>query len=292
MPMKYRQSHVACLLFPFMLHAGVLRAAPAAQDAVRVFAAGSLTGPMTAVAALYERQTGQKIDTVFGPAGLLLERIENGEPADIFASANMAHPRKLANQGWATQPVVVARNSLCARALPEFNLSTENLLERLLDPRVGLGTSTPKADPGGDYAWLMFARAEKLRPGAQAVLAEKAQQLVGGRNNPPVPGGQNAMRYFFSQKKVDIFLGYCSSRQPSSDPEFTSVTLPAQLAIRADYGLSVLTRESKPHEAAYRFALFLLSPQAQEIIGQYGFAPVAAASTEMAVRWYLDNNNK
>jgi len=277
--MSQLKSYVNYMILPFALCTGVAHAASEAQAPVRVFAAGSLTGAMTAVATLYSQQTGQQIDTVFGPAGLLLERIENGEAADIFASANMEHPQKLADDGFATQPVVMARNRMCATALPEFKLTTKNFLDRLLDPHVGLGTSTPKADPGGDYAWMMFAKAEKVRPGAQAILEHKAQQLVGGKNNPPVPKGQNAAKYFFAQKKVDIFLGYCSSRETTPDPEFTSVALPAALSITANYGMSVVTREPKSHDAAYRFALFLLSPQAQKIISQYKFAAVAIPSS-------------
>lgn len=247
------------------------------KSPIKVLAAGSLTGAMTAVAQLYTQQTGQKINAQFGPAGLLRERIENGEQADIFASANMEHPQALADRGWASQPVVMLRNRLCAKALPEFRPTPENLLDRLLDPQVGLGTSTPQADPGGDYAWQVFAKAEKLRPGAQAILEAKAQQLVGGKNNPPVPAGVNAMEYFFAQKKVQISLGYCSSRQTTPDAKFASVPLPPGLAITPDYGLTVITRDKKSHEAAYRFALFLMSPQAQKVMAQYGFTPIATA---------------
>lgn len=245
-----------------------------AQAPIKVMAAGSLTGAMTAAASLYTEKTGQKFELQFGPAGLLRERIENGEQADVYASANMEHPQTLADQGIATQPVVLVRNRLCAKALPEFGLTTENFLERLLDPKVGLGTSTPKADPGGDYAWLLFSKVEKIRPGAQAMLEAKAQQLVGGKTSVPAPNGQNAMEYAYAQKTVQLSLGYCSSRQTSADPKYTSVALPTALAITPNYGLSVITREKKSHDAAYRFALFLLSPQAQKLMAQYGFTPV------------------
>jgi molybdate transport system substrate-binding protein len=250
--------------------AGAATAAP-----VKVFAAGSLTGAMTAVIHLYEKKTGEHVQAEFGPAGLLRERIENGEHPDIFASANMAHPQTLAAKGLATEPVVMARNRLCAKALPQFGLTTQNLLQRLLDPKVGLGTSTPKADPGGDYAWELFARAEKVRPGAQAILEHKAQQLVGGQHNPPVPAGKDAMSYAFEQHKIDISFGYCSSRQTTLDPKFTSVELPPELAVNADYGMSVLTAGGGNHEAAFRFALFVMSAEAQHVIGLYGFTPVA-----------------
>jgi molybdate transport system substrate-binding protein len=244
------------------------------QPPVKVLAAGSLTGAMTAVAKLYTEQTGQKFDLQFGPAGLLRERIEGGEKADLYASANMEHPQTLADHGIATQPVVLLRNRVCAKALPEFGLTTDNLLDRLLDPQVGLGTSTPKADPGGDYAWLLFDKADKVRPGAKAILEAKAQQLVGGKDSKPAPNGQNAMEYAYAQKTVQISLGYCSSRQTTPDPKYTSVELPPALAITPNYGMSVITRDKKSHDAAYKFALFLLSPQAQKVIAQYGFTPV------------------
>ncbi|WP_157889159.1 molybdate ABC transporter substrate-binding protein [Herminiimonas arsenitoxidans] len=271
-------SYMALPLMLVSVSAAAVTPLPSAP--IKVLAAGSLTGAMTAVAQLYTQQTGQKIDAQFGPAGLLRERIESGEQADIFASANMEHPQALADQGIATPAVVMVRNRLCAKALPDYKLTTENLLDRLLDPQVGLGTSTPKADPGGDYAWQMFAKAEKVRPGAQAILEAKAQQLVGGKNNPPVPAGRNAMEYFFAEKKVQISLGYCSGRQTTPDPKFASVPLPAALAITPSYGLSVITREKKSHEAAYRFALFLLSPQAQKLMAQYGFTPVTVPAED------------
>jgi molybdate transport system substrate-binding protein len=251
-----------------------------AAEAIKVFAAGSLTGAMTAVMRLYEEKTGEHVEAAFGPAGLLRERIEKGERPDVFASANMAHPRMLAEKGMATAPVVMARNRLCARALPGFGLTTQNLLQRLLDPRVGLGASTPKADPGGDYAWEMFARAEKAQPGARAILERKAQQLVGGPNSPAVPPGKDALGYYLEQHKIDISLGYCSSRNTTPDPKFPSVELPPNLAVNADYGMSVLTTGAGSHEAALRFALFVMSPEAQRLIGLYGFTPVAQGRSD------------
>jgi molybdenum ABC transporter molybdate-binding protein len=258
-----------------VLTAGTLAGASAAdtsQVPVRVFAAGSLTGAMTAVIELYQEKTGVQVQAEFGPAGLLRERIEGGDRPDIFASANMAHPQALADKGLATIPMVMARNRICGRALPSFGLTTANLFDRMLDPKtVGIGTSTPKADPGGDYAWMVFARAGQARPGAGKILEAKARQLVGGKHNPPVPSGQDAMTYFFEQHKIDMSLGYCSSRKTTPDPSFTTVELPPELTVNADYGLSVLGHR----EAALRLALFVMSPEAQHLIGLYGFTPVA-----------------
>ena len=243
-------------------------ASATSEEPVKVFAAGSLTGAMTAVIKLYKEKMGVEVQAEFGPAGLLRERIEGGDKPDIFASANMAHPQALADKGLATLPVVMARNRICAKALPGFGLTTANLFDRMLDPKtVGIGTSTPRADPGGDYAWMVFARAEQARPGAGKTLEAKARQLVGGKHNPPVPAGKDAMLYAFEQHKIDISLGYCSSRQTTPDPTFTTVELPPELAVNADYGLSVLGHR----EAALRFALFVLTPEAQHLMSLYGF---------------------
>jgi molybdate transport system substrate-binding protein len=257
--------------------AGANAAELSGEPPVKVLAAGSLTGALTAVIRLYKEKTGVEVQAEFGPAGLLRERIEGGERPDIFASANMAHPQALADKGLATVPVVMARNRICARALPSFGLTTANLFDRMLDPKtVGIGTSTPKADPGGDYAWMVFARAEQARPGAGKVIESKARQLVGGTHNPPVPAGKDAMTWFFDQHRIDISLGYCSSRQTTPDPVFTPVELPPELAVKADYGMSVLGHR----EAALRFALFVMSPEAQRLIGLYGFTPVAQSGSE------------
>lgn len=266
--MSARRILLACVL------ATLLSSAQAAEPKVRVFAAGSLTGALSEVIDLYKERTGIAVVAEFGPAGLMRERIESGELADVFASANMAHPQKLADAGRATSPVVMARNRLCARALPSFGLTSDNLLDRMLDPNVGIGTSTPIADPGGDYTWMMFARADAIRPGARVALEKKAQKIVGGRDNPPVPEGHNPTDYFFEQGRIHVSIGYCSSRQTSPDPKYARVELPADLAVSADYGLSVLNPGSPRRQDAFQFALFVLSPEAQRVIAKYGFTPV------------------
>jgi hypothetical protein len=117
---------------------------------------------------------------------------------------------------------------------------------------------------------MVFARAEQARPGAGKSIEAKARQLVGGKHNPPVPAGKDAMMYFFEQHKIDISLGYCSSRQATPDPTFSTVELPPELAVNADYGMSVLSHR----EAALRFALFVMTPEAQHLISLYGFTPI------------------
>ncbi|MFL9924027.1 substrate-binding domain-containing protein [Herbaspirillum lusitanum] len=261
---------------------GNMPAAAEPAAAISVFAAGSLTGPFTVLARQFTAASGIPVNLSFGPAGLLLARIEKGETADVFASANMEHPQKLAREGKASAPVIFTRNKLCAVARPDLQLTPQNFLSTLLDPKINFGTSTPKADPGGDYTWMMFDRAGKLQNGADQTLKTKARQLVGGKDNPPVPAGQDAVKYFIAHRQVDAFIGYCSSRQTEPDPTLTKIELPPELSVAADYGLSVLQQpaDAGKFNAAYRFALFVLTPAAQQTLASYGFAPVATAGRQ------------
>lgn len=84
-------------------------ATSAAEPAVEVYSAGSLRDALTEVARDHEARTGQKIKLTFGASGLLRERIEKGEPAQVFTSADTGHPQRLASGGgWQAPAVFVA----------------------------------------------------------------------------------------------------------------------------------------------------------------------------------------
>lgn len=245
--------------------------------AITIYTAGSMSGALGAITRQYTSETGQPVELVSGPAGMLLDKIEHSAKADIFVSANMAHPQQLTAEGKAAPTVVFARNRLCVEARPDVGLTTGNLLDKLLDPNVKIGTSTPKSDPGGDYAWALFAKAGTVRPGATQTLEAKAQQLVGGAVAPQVPAGQNPVKYFMTTRRIDVFIGYCSSHEPTPDTTLPQVELPTELAIAADYGMTVIEsrQNAATRDAAYRLALYLMSPAAQDVLTRYGFTPVA-----------------
>lgn len=130
-----------------------------AQTSVPVHAAGSLRAPLTEVARVFEAtRPGTKIVLVFEASGLLRDRIAGGEASEVFASANMDHPRALANTGAWREVRAFARNALCALAPTRLGLTPDSLVKTMLDPNIKLGTSTPKADSSVDYAFEMFAR--------------------------------------------------------------------------------------------------------------------------------------
>ncbi|MEZ5844874.1 MAG: molybdate ABC transporter substrate-binding protein [Hyphomicrobiaceae bacterium] len=252
----------------------VLTGGGAAAETVNLYAAGSLKAALGDVARAFEAASpGHRVATTFAASGLLRGRIEAGEQAHVFASANMAHPKKLADAGTADGPVRrFATNRLCALTQGGLGVKPETLLARMLDAKTRVGTSTPKADPSGDYAFQMFAKAEAVHPGARAALEAKAMQLTGGPTSEKAPAGRNQYGWVMSSGKADIFLTYCTNAvlARKDTPSLEIVRIPEQLAVGADYGLIVM--KNAPAAAA-ALAELILAPTGQKILAGYGFGP-------------------
>jgi ABC-type molybdate transport system substrate-binding protein len=257
---------VVAALVAFLV-AGAVNAA----EPVRLHAAGSLREALGEVAAAFQAESGARVDPVWGASGLLRERLAGGEPGAVFASANMEHPQALARGGKAGPVVLFARNRLCLLARPGLRPTPATALDLLLDPKLRLGTSTPRADPSGDYAWAVFTKAETVRPGSRRALEQKALTLTGGADSPAAPPGRSIYGHLIESGTADLFLTYCTNAR-GAVAQVAGATvgeLPPELEVGADYGLTVLA--GAPAEA-YRFALFILSTPAQEILARHGFA--------------------
>jgi molybdenum ABC transporter molybdate-binding protein len=261
----------AVAFFAIGLIAGM--SAPSRADTIQLYAAGSLRAALTEVANSFEAKTGHNVEAKYGPSGILRDEIANGARADVFASANMEHPRALNTAGKSGPVVLFARNRLCALIKPDLKLDSASLLDRMLDPDIKLGTSTPTADPSGDYAFEVFTKAELLKPGAKATLERKAMQLTGSATSIQPPTGSNVYGWHIREGRADIFLAYCTAAREAQkeNPEQYIVELPNSLSVGADYGLIVITGA---REAAERFAEFILSPAGQMILTSHGFASV------------------
>lgn len=245
----------------------------AQASAVWLYAAGSLRSVLSEVSQDFTAKTGQAVNGTFGPSGLLRERIESGEEAHVFASANTSHPARLAKDGGWSAPVIFTRNNLCALAKAQLDVDTDHLLDTLLDPAIRLGTSTPKADPSGDYAWALFEKAEVIRAGSFALLEAKALTLTGGPNSEQPPAGRNLYAWVMDEDRADIFLTYCTNAVAAQQqsPRLQVIEVPAGLSVGADYGLTV--RDGAP-QGATALTEYILSPAAQAVFKRHGFGAI------------------
>jgi molybdate transport system substrate-binding protein len=251
--------------------ASVAMSTIAHADVVHVFAAGSLRAAFTDIGVAFESSTGIRVESNFGPSGSLRERIERGEQPDLFASADIGNPAALSAAGKAGPVILFARNRLCALVRPGLAATPGTLLSVLIDPRVKLGTSTPKTDPLGDYTWTTFATADKIVPGARAILEAKARKLIGSPGGPPLPSSiKNVFAWHLREGRADVFIEYCSAGTDFKKdmPDGEVVDFPAGMATGAAYGLTALPTKNE-NTAALVF--FILSQNGQSILARNGF---------------------
>ena len=256
-----------------ILLAAAAMTAPAVAEPVLLHAAGSLRTALTEVAGAFEAASGSKVQAKALPARSWTRsragRAPRSSPPPIWSIR-----RRWRRRARAARPC-------CSRATgsaPWYGrgsrVQTATLLERMLDAGVKLATSTPRADPSGDYAWEVFRKADRLKPGAFVALEKKALQLTGGPNSPTVAPGRTIYGALVAAGKADIFLTYCTGalEAQKQNPGQQVVALPDELTVGADYGLTVLGNASPQ---AYAFAMFILSTEGQRVLAKHGFAAPA-----------------
>jgi molybdate transport system substrate-binding protein len=255
-----------------LMVASALTSASASE--IRVMAAGSLKDAFTAIFADYTKLRRDSFSPVWGPSGVLRERLQKGEAFDVFASAALPHAQALTDAGISGPSVLFVRNALCIVTDAGRPLDGGNLVETLLRPDIRIGTSTPIADPAGDYTWELFHRIDAQRPGAFDTLSKKAQQLFGGTTTSAPVNGRHRLLVALDDREIDLFVYYCSGAKTliSASPKYRMIDLPPELSVGPEYGLTV-SRKAAPEAAD--FAMYLLSPQGQSSLQSFGFIPVA-----------------
>lgn len=244
---------------------------------LELYGAGSLQKVMQEITAQYESLTGNKVKATFGSSGKMREILEKPGTGDIFTSANMDHARKLQTMGRSLFVAEFAQNVLCVFGNAKAGVTDENILEKLLDPSLKIGIF-PSHDPSGEYALLMFKRAEAIRPGAEKILLSKAVVMEASMVRGKVREGDDFMSQLMREGMIDMYVAYASgaegalAKKGTPLENVTSVAqLPSTLRVGANYGLTV-PKDAKPE--AYQLALFILSEKGQGILKKHGFAPI------------------
>ncbi|MGH8226427.1 MAG: substrate-binding domain-containing protein [Steroidobacteraceae bacterium] len=255
--------------------AGATSAASASAGTVEIFAAGSLRGVVSDLAKAAGAAYHIEVQASFGGSGSLRERIEHGANADLLMSADLGSPRKLEAEGRTAVPVAAfARNRMCIVSRRSAGVTPANLVDRMLAKGMRIRTSTPIVDPSGDYAWAIFERINRMRPGTGAILERRARALM-GLTAKPAPG-QSKTAALFAARRIDMTITYCSgaTKLVHEVPGLTSFAVPARLDPHPTDGLAVLS--ARPD--VMRLALLLLSEKGQAIVAKNGLVPVTALS--------------
>ncbi len=105
-----------------------------------IYAAASLTNVFPQI------DSAQKYS--FGGSNTLAAQIQQGAPADVFASANLTLPQQLYTKGLCTKPVVFTRNTLVI-VVPKSNPANIHSVFDLTKPGVKVDVAAPAVPVGG-----------------------------------------------------------------------------------------------------------------------------------------------
>ena len=232
--------------------AGAGRSAGFAQ--LTVYAATSLTNafPRIDPSARYS----------FGGSNTLAAQIQQGAPADLFASANMTLPQELFAKGLCSRPVAFARNTLVI-VVPRANRARIHRVSDLARPGIKVDIAAP-AVPVGSYT-LQVLKKLKL---AAAVLKNVVSQ-------------ESDVRAVLSKVALgEADAGFVYSTDARTVPgKVAAVNVPAWAQPKVQYGICVVTATAQKADAQ-AFVNRVLSKAGQAKLIAAGFlprrAPVAA----------------
>ncbi len=250
-----------------------------------VYSAGSLRKPLPMLCSELEAVSGMKTELVLGPAGLLRRRIEAEVPqrCGLFISADLTQAQALAaffrarrrqsvdvvpwvgNELMILYPARGAAAELIEKLSADPAQKSRPLWLRLLAaPGVRIGTSTPHADPAGDYAAAFFNQTARWDPKLPGELLAKSTPVVGGS----IPSGKPVLRPvdMLLAGKCDVYVGYAHERRTLERRGDVRVLVPPRSEnIECRYALVPLS------EAGCKAAAFLRHSSALELLGTNGF---------------------
>ncbi len=228
---------------------------------LKVFAASSLTDAFRAVGAEYEKaHPGMRIEFHFGGSQLLRTQIEQGAPADVFASADTEEMEALRQGSLARDPALLARNRIVAIACSGCGNVTRP--EDLALPGVKV-VMAAEAVPAGRYARALvnaLSVIEGFRPDYSA----------GVESN--VLSHETSVRAVLSRVvlgEADAGFVYQTDAVAAGD-KVRILALPPGVEITADYWIAVLAKAAaREHSGA--FVRFVLGERGRKILNEHGF---------------------
>ena len=245
--MSFSRSRLALLTVLAVIAALAVPAGGVAktQAQLTVYAAASLTDVFPAIDS-HERYS-------FGGSNALATQIQQGAPADVFASANMTLPQQLNSQGLCSKPVVFTRNKLVI-VVPKANPASIRNIYSLTKSGVTIDIAA-KGVPVGNYT-LQILKNMNL---TNAVLKNVVSQ-------------ETDVREVLSKVALgEVDAGFVYSTDAKTVPgKVKVIKVPAWAQPKVQYGICVVSSSSqKP--AAKAFIKRVLSKAGQKKLHKFGF---------------------
>jgi molybdate transport system substrate-binding protein len=221
------------------------------SGAVTVFAAASLTESFTQIGTDFEAANpGTKVTFNFAGSSALATQINQGAPADVFASASPATMKTVADAGNADgTPVTFVKNQLVI-AVPKGNPKGVTGLADLTKPGVKVALCAEQVPCGAAAKKALDAAGVKLTPVTleQDVKAALSKVKLG---------------------EVDAALVYRTDAEAASS-DVDGVEFPESAGAINDYPLVVL-KDAPNKSAAQAFVAYVQSDKGKAVLTAAGF---------------------
>jgi molybdate transport system substrate-binding protein len=249
---------------PTLAPAAVSPTAAPEPRTLTVFAAASLTDAFGEIGKAFEAANpGVTVTLNFAGSGALRTQIEEGAPADVFASASGKEMDTLVTGSFVTKevPQIFLTNKLVA-ILPANNPATLEKLEDLAKPGIKLVLAAEEV-PVGNYA----RQALDLMNGSfGADFKDKVLANV-------VSNEDNVKQVVAKVQLGEADAGIVYISDAIAAPELKSMEIPADFNIIAKYPIAPLTK-SENADLAAKFTKYVLSAEGQAVLQKWGFAPI------------------
>jgi molybdate transport system substrate-binding protein len=229
---------------------GVTSSAPAVSGTITVFAAASLQGTFTTLARQFEAaHPGVTVKLNFGASSALALQINQGAPADVFASASAKNMTQVTSAGGASLSTNFVKNVM-EIAVPPSNPAHVTALADLAKPGVKIALCQAQV-PCGATAAKVFTNA-KLTVKAVTLEADVKSTLAKVELN-----------------EVDAGVVYVTDVKAAGS-KVKGIEIPADVNASTAYPIAVLTKAPNS-AAAQAFTAYVLSPEGQRVLAAAGF---------------------
>jgi len=230
---------------------------------LNVFAAASLTEAFTEIGRNFgAAHPGVQVIFNFASSRALRTQIEEGAPADVFASASPAEMEPLVSGGLiAPEAVQVFLTNELVVILPVDNPAALESLEELARPGIKLVLAAQEV-PVGKYARQSLDRMD-----SQFGSGFKDRVLAN------VVSNEDNVRQVAAKVQLgegDAGIVYASDA--AAAPDLKTLQIPAELNVIADYPVAPLAKSANADLAA-AFIDYVLSNEGQAVLQKWGFAP-------------------
>jgi len=232
------------------------------EGEIIVFAASSLTDAFKAAGTKFQELNPKaKVTFNFASSSALATQINEGAPADVFASADSAQMKVVTDKGNAADPAIFATN-LPTVVIPKAGSPVQAFAD-LAKPGVRLVLTGPEV-PIGKYARTIFENASKASGGISADFSSKA--LANLKSNE---ANVRAVLTKVQVGEADAGIVYTTDAAIATN-DVKLVEIPAQYNVIAQYPTAPL-KGARNAAGARAWVDFILGANGQAVLAKYGF---------------------